>query len=242
MLKVSLHYATPSQASARNMLGRLDIAYARLDALADYKAVMFAAGVGEMPPVLLQGYPRWSASVWDLVARAVCLSLNGCEAFPPGDLSSGRGGAFIDDMTAVIEHWPDGGDSRRATIGTAHISMRKRRCHYSATFEDDILGKRESSIFIHRPDGLSPWDLLARSYAWAAQERFELPARPDLYTPIPVQRGPGSFVPLNTVREPALTGIRRWLHRQGLATTTSDLVAGPCVTEACFVDFLRVAV
>lgn len=242
MLKVSLHYATPSQVSAQNRLGRLNIAYARLDALADYKAVMFAAGVGEMPPVLLRGYPRWSASVWDLVARSVCLSLNGCEAFAPGDLTSGRAGAFIDDMTAVIEHCPDGGDNRRATIGTAHISMRKRRCHYNAFFEDDILGKRESSVFVSRPDGLSPWDLLARAYAWTASERFELPARPGLYTPVPVQQGLGSFVPLDTVREPALTGIRRWLRRQGLHTTTTDLVAGPCVTEACFVDFLRVAV
>ena len=242
MLKVSLHYATPAQVSARNLLGRLDIAYARLDALADYKAVMFAAGVGEMPPVLLTGYPRWSASVWDLVARAVCLSLNGTEAFPPGDLTSERSGAFIDDMTAVIEHWPDGGDNRRATIGTAHISMCKRRCHYLAAFEDDILGKRESSVFIHRLDGLSPWDLLARAYAWTAGERLELPARPALYLPIPVQQGLGSFVPLDTVREPALTGIQRWLRRQGLPTTTTDLVVGPCVTEACFVDFLRVAV
>ena len=242
MLKVSLHYATPSQASARNLLGRLDIAYARLDALADYKAVLFATDVGELPPVQLLSYPRWSASVWDLVARAVCLSLNGCEDFPPGDLTAGRKGAFIDDMTALIEHCPDGRDSRRAAIGTAHISMRKRRCHYSAAFEDDIMGKRESSVFGHRPDGLSPWDLLARAYAWTAQERFEMPARPALYTPIPVQQGLGSFVPLDTVREPALTGIRRWLRWQGLPTTTTDLVAGPCVTEACFVNFLRVAV
>lgn len=242
MLKVTLHYATPSQASARNMLGRLDIAYARLDALADYKAVMFANAVGEMPPVQLLSYPRWSASVWDLVARAVCLSLNGSEAFPAGDLTTGRKGAFIDNMTALIEHWPDGGDSRRAAVGIAHVSMRKRRCHYSAAFEDDILGKRESSVFVHRPDGLSPWDLLARAYAWTVQERFELPARPVLYTPIPLQQGLGSFVPLDTVREPARTGIRRWLRRQGLATSTVDPVAGPCVTEACFVDFLRVAV
>lgn len=242
MLKVSLHYATPSQVSARNKLGQLDISYARLDALADYKAVMFATGTGEMPPVQLQYYPRWSASVWDLIARVVCLSLNGREAFPSGDLTAGGRGAFIDDMTAVIEHCNDGGDNRRATIGTAHISMRKRRCHYNAFFDDDILGKRESSVFIHRPEGLSPWDLLARAYAWTAQERFELPARPSLYTPIPVQQGLGFFVPLETVSEPALTGIRRWLHRRGLSTTTTDLVTGPCVTEACFVDFLRVAV
>ena len=242
MLKVTLHYATPARVSAQNLLGRLDIGYARLDALADYKAVMFTAGVGEQAPVQLHRYPRWSASVWDLVSRSVCLSLNGCEAFPPDDLTSGRKAAFIDDMTAVIEHWPDGLDTRRATIGTAHIRMRRRRGHYTAVFEDDILGKRESSVFCHRPDGLSPWDLLARSYAWTVHERFELPARPPLYTPIPIQQGTGSYVPLDTVAEPAFTGIKRWLHKRGLPTQAVDLVGGPCVTEACFVDFLGTAV
>lgn len=242
MLKVTLHYATPARVSAQNLLGRLDIGYAKLDAYADYKAVMFTAGVGEQPPVQLLGYPRWSASVWDLVARVACISLNGSETFPRGDLSRGRKGAFIEDMTAVIEHWPDGLGIRRSTIGTAHIQMRRRRCQYKAVFEDDILGKRESSVFGHAPEGLSPWDLLARAYTWTAHERFELPARPPLYTPIPVQQGLGSYVPLDTVAEPAFTGIRRWLAKRGLSTTTVDLIGGPCVTEACFVDFLRIAV
>lgn len=242
MLKVSLHYATPSRVNAQNLLGRLDIGYARLDSRADYKAVIFSAGVGEMPPVQLQDYPRWSASVWDLVARIVCLSLNGCEAFPAGGMPRGPKPAFIEDMTAVIEHWPDGLDSRCSTIGTAHIRMWRRRCHYSVVFDDDILGRRESSVFVHTPDGLSPWDLLARAYAWTVHERFALPARPTLYLPIPVQQGTGSYVPLDTVAEPAFTGIKRWLHKLGLPTTTVDLVTGPCVTEACFVEFLRRAV
>lgn len=55
MLKVTLHYATPARVSAQNLLGRLDIGYAKLDAYADYKAVMFTAGVGEQPPVQLLG-------------------------------------------------------------------------------------------------------------------------------------------------------------------------------------------
>lgn len=188
MLKVTLHNSTPSRASDRNVLGRLDIGYAKLDARADYKAVMFIAGVGEQRPVQLLDYPRWSASVWDLVTRVICLTLNGSEALALENFSSGRG-AFIDDLTAVIEHWPDGVNTHRATIGTAHVHMRRRRCHYTATFEEDILGKHESSIFVHAPPGLTPWDLLARSYAWTVNERFELPPRPALYTPIPVPQG-----------------------------------------------------
>ena len=73
MLKVTLHNSTPSRASDRNVLGRLDIGYAKLDARADYKAVMFIAGVGEQRPVQLLDYPRWSASVWDLVTRVLAL-------------------------------------------------------------------------------------------------------------------------------------------------------------------------
>jgi hypothetical protein len=80
MLKVSLHYATPATVSARNVLGRLDIAYAKLDANADYKALMFTTGIGEHEPLRLDNYPRWSASVWDLVARVVCLGLNNTES------------------------------------------------------------------------------------------------------------------------------------------------------------------
>lgn len=240
MLKVSLHHATPARVTARNVLGRLDIGYAKLDAVADYKVVMTAAGVGELPPAQIKDYPRWSASVWDLVARAICMCLNRREAIE-GDLS-GRTGAFIDDMSAVVEHWPDGLDIRRSIVGTAHVQMRRRRCRYTATFHDDILGTSESTVFTHAPDGLSPWDLLARAFAWTTHERFELPPRPALYTPIPVEHAGESFVCLETVAEPASTGIARWLQKLDRKTTTVSLLNGPCVTEKCFVEFLRKAV
>lgn len=240
MLKVSLHHATPARVSAQNVLGRLDIGYAKLDAIADYKLVMTMAGVGELPPARVTDYPRWSAGVWDLVARAICVCLNRREVIE-GNLT-GKRGAFIENMTAVVEHWPDGVDTRRATVATAHVQMRRRRCHYTVTFQDDILGTSESSVFVHAPDGLNPWDLLARAYAWSVHERFELPPRPALYTPIPVEQAGESYVCLDTVAEPASTGIVRWLHKLGRATTTVDLLDGPCVTEACFVEFLRRAV
>lgn len=86
MLKISLHHARPGHENARNVLGRLDIGYAKLDALADYKLVMTVAGVGEMPPARITDYPRWSASVWDLVARAICMCLNRREVLE-GDMS-----------------------------------------------------------------------------------------------------------------------------------------------------------
>lgn len=240
MLKVSLHHALPGRETAQNLLGRLDVGYAKLDARADYKLVMTASGIGEFPPARITDYPRWAAGVWDLVARAICMCLHRRETLE-GDLS-GRKGAFIENMTAVIEHWPDGVDSRRSRVGSAHVKMRSRRCLYSATFEDDILGSRESSLFSHAPEGLMPWDLLARAYAWSVHERFELPPRPTLYTPIPVEQGGESYVCLNTVAEPAATGITRWLEKLGRATTEVAMLTGPCVKESVFVEFLRKAV
>lgn len=242
MLKVSLHHAAPERVSPCNVLGRLDIGYARLDATADYKAVLFCCGLGEQTPVQLKGYPRWSASVWDLVARTVCLSLYRREAVWPAELPLERKGAFIDDLTAVIEHWPDGFETRRATIATAHVAMWRRRCHYTATFQDDLTGQRESTVFLHSPKGLSPWDLLVRAYCWTAHESFELPPRPSLYTPIPVEEAGQSFVSLDTVSEPARTGITRWMTRKGMPAATVPFLAGPCVAEADFVKFLRFAV
>lgn len=242
MLKVSLHYATPATVNERNVLGRLDIAYARLDALADYKALMFITGVGELAPIRLEGYPRWSASIWDLVARVVCLGLNHTEAIWPAELPYERQCAFIDDMTAVIEHCPDGADSRRAVIATAHVKRGRRKGQYTAVFTSDLQASMQSSVFVHTPLGLTPWDLLARAYAWTAHERFELPPRPTLYTPIPVQYGGQVYVALEAINQPARTGVVRWLHKRGLAAATLDLVTGPCVTEAQFVEFLRRAI
>jgi hypothetical protein len=242
MLKISLHYATPHTVNDRNVLGRLDIAYAKLDARADYKALMFITGVGELAPIRLDNYPRWSASIWDLVARVICLGLSHTEALGPADLPYVRKCAFIDDMTAVIEHCPDGSDSRRAVIATAHVRGGKRKGHYTATFTSDLHAPMHSTVFVHTPLGLSPWDLLARAYAWTVHERFELPSRPELYTPIPVQRGEQSYVALETVREPARTGILRWLHKRAMSPTALDLVCGPCVTEPQFVEFLRKAI
>lgn len=243
MLKVSLHFATPATVSPENVLGRLDIGYARLDAKADYKAILFTSGQGEHAPVQIKDYPRWSCSVWDLVARVVCHSLHQNEALPPTDFEPASKCAFIDNMTAIIEHWADGLDTRRATIGIAHIQMRRRRGNYLASFGTAVDGyQRESSVFIHKPRLLKPWDLLVRAYAWSVNERFELPQRPKLYVPIPMKIGTQSLVNLNTVCEPAFSGITAWMHKHGLTPLTSEIVNGPCVTEAQFVQFLRSAV
>lgn len=240
MLKVTLHHAPPERVGLHNVIGRLDIGYAKLSLYADYKLVMTAAGVGELPPRRIQGYPRWSASVWDLVARAICLCLTGREGLGPE--LHGRKGAFFDHLTAVIEHWQDGVDTRRATVGTAYVQMRRRRCHYEAVFEDDLCGEVRAQQFCFAPEGLDPWELLARAYAWAAHKNPNLPRRPAACIPIPIEYAGASFVSLDTVPEPARTGIARWLQRTFQRPVSIDLVDGPCVPEKTFAQFLETAV
>ena len=241
MLKVTLHASTPRAATPQNLLGRIDIGYTTLDAIANYKAAMVLMGLGELAAVALEKYPRWSASLWDLVARVVCLSINRREAIWPANLPAARRGAFMQNLTAVVEHWPNGFDTRRARVGEAHISMCSSRCNYRATFEDDITGVMTSSVFRHTPAVLNPADLLARAYAWTTTETFELPERPTLYTPLPFADGLTSYVCLETVREPARTGCYRWLAKQGIELLE---LAGlrDCVSESHYVEFLRRAV
>jgi hypothetical protein len=242
MLKVTLHTGKPARANECNLLGRLDIGYASLDAHADYKAVMLSSGLGEQAPVTLKGYPRWSASLWDLVARVACLSLSGQEAVWPAEIPVARTGAYSVELSAIVEHWPDGLGTRRAKVGTAHLVMQSRRCNYRATFTDDILGSQTSTVFRHTPKVLTPWDLLVRAYAWTTTETFALPSRPKLYTPLPFEHEGTSYVCLDTVQEPARTGCLRWLLKRGVEAVTVPFVEGPCVTETRFVEFLQKAV
>jgi transposase-like protein len=227
VLKVTLHHAALRDVSPRNVIGRLDIGYARLDSMADYKTAMTIAGIGESATARIENYPRWSASIWDLVARAICCSLTGGKEVLSG-VEYQRTGAFIDHLTAVIQHWPDGFAVGRATIGTATVTMRKAaRCCYTAIFEDDLTGRHASDLFRHAPKVLTPWDLLARAYAQTVTGADQMPERPSLYAPIAFESSDGPVVPVNTLREPAHSGLLRWIRKKGISTMLTEVVAGP---------------
>lgn len=242
MLKLTLHASSPRNATAFNRIGMLDIAYEKLDARADYKALLWTAGIGEGPAIKLQNYPRWSTSVWDLIVRCICLGISLKEEVWPANIPNTRKGAYALDLCAIVEHWADGSDTRRTVVGTAHLRMCTRRCNYRATFEDDILGERTTAVFRHTPAVLNAWDLLTRAYAWLTTDSPQLAPRPELYKPIPIAVGKDSYVNLDTVSEPARTGIYRWLEKQAIQTVEVPVVEGPCVTEAQFVTFLQKAV
>lgn len=71
MLRVYLHAGGLDERNLGNQLASIDIAYAKKSALADYLVGMNLRSHGEVEPDYVLRYPRWSASLWDLVARAL---------------------------------------------------------------------------------------------------------------------------------------------------------------------------
>lgn len=242
MLKVSLHACKPGKETSTNVLGRMDIAYEVLQAEASYKSATYVAGVGELPMSFITNYPRWSASLWDLVARLVCLTFNQVEALEPEEIAPSKRPAFIENMSAVIAHWPDGLNKSVAQIATATITMHKRKGHYSAVFSSDLESDFGSLLFVHKPAGIQAWDLLARAYAHASNGRFALPPRPDLCLPIPIEENGKSYVAVDTLPTVTRNGLARWMTRTQRPFSKVSIVSSECVSEEEFVDFLSTAV
>jgi hypothetical protein len=123
MLRVSIHAGPMADISRYNLLAWLDIGYEKLAPIADYKVVLFQSGLGATPPYTLENYPRWSASLWDLTARAIALGLNADERSEtvPDVTHPRKGCAFASEISALIEHLPGGQSIRRRTLASASI-------------------------------------------------------------------------------------------------------------------------
>ncbi|MFM0277734.1 hypothetical protein P0D75_06895 [Paraburkholderia sediminicola] len=86
MLKVIVELWPGGRESGKRGIATADIARVKNGVLADYEvelheALLEEAGVGEIATV--RAYPRWSASVWDLVGRSIAAALtNGREELP----------------------------------------------------------------------------------------------------------------------------------------------------------------
>jgi hypothetical protein len=85
MLRVTVELLPRGRESGKRLIATADIGRVRDGALADYAVFLREGLLGAVGSVaFVHGYPRWSASVWDLVARAVAAGLNGGhEALPP---------------------------------------------------------------------------------------------------------------------------------------------------------------
>ncbi|MCL4667860.1 hypothetical protein [Burkholderia pseudomallei] len=89
MLKVTVELWPGGRESRKRVIATADIGRVRDGALADYEVELRETLLGDVgDTTLIRDYPRWSASVFDLVARCLAAALNnGKEELPPRPVS-----------------------------------------------------------------------------------------------------------------------------------------------------------
>ena len=206
MLRVTVHAGAPAERTAANQLAVLDIAYAKREALADYLVALSLRGAGELEPATVSAYPRWSASLWDLVARAAAQALYRTEDLPAFGRPDRRC-AYARHLCAAIERATL--DGHGLELGLADIEQREtRRGRYRVRLTEDIAGEREAE-FDYGVRVLNPADLLLRAICWALAGREALPSRPTLIVPPALVIDGVERFHIAALAEPARTGFIR---------------------------------
>ncbi len=137
MLRLSIHAGLLKERCPQNQIAALDIAYQKRAALADYLVSLQLSGRGELEPAIVSNYPRWSGSVWDLVARAITAVLYRSDVAPPVPRVDKRC-AYATKMCAVVQRvtTSDAG----AEIARVELLQPGRvRGEYHAVFSEDII-------------------------------------------------------------------------------------------------------
>jgi hypothetical protein len=243
MLSISIHASSPGNADRFNRLARLDIVYEQLSPVADYKVSLIARNQDARPPRSILQYPRWSASLWDLAARAIAISLPDepptAEQVPEFE-PSGKRCAFIREMSAILDH--SANDSRN-TLGSVHIKQPGRqRGIYRATFEEHTLKAHRTEPFQFAPAYFRPAELLMHACLQRLSGTSELPARPGLCVPPPVLVEGKPYIQIHQLVEPARTGFRTWLNwfsEPALEHLDAPLGIAP---ETLYIKFLSSAI
>ncbi len=239
MFKVTLHSGVVKDATLHNLLGRLDFGYEKLAAVATYKSELFVCGVGSLGLRHLENYPRWSASIWDLIARLVTVGLYTHEKLPAIPSGPRDKGAYVRNMCAIVEHWADGEETRRARVATAQLSRGIRHCDYACELFDDLTGTRTSQQFRHAPEVLQPWDLLVRGVCWAEAGHSSLPERPPLRVPPVFEEDGVESISMGKLCVQARVGLGNWLARQGLKPRLPLGQGSATVPAKVFTQFLE---
>lgn len=246
MLRVSIHAGPLKQISRFNLVAWVDIAYEKLEPIANYKTVLFEAGRGANYPVPLDGYPRWSTSLWDLIARALALGLtdqdNPTEAVPEL-LSQDKQFAFANEICALIEHFPASSTSNRKTLGSVDIRQQGRsRGTYIARFDEHTMPRQATAAFKFTPAYLRPPELLLHACLMRLTGTRDMPPRPALCIPDPIEIDGLNYVALHHLVEPARTGFLSWLHRFSEPPTAHESAPLGIAPETMYVRFLQEAV
>lgn len=82
MLRVSVELWPEGKKKGSSLLAVADITRTRSGDRSDYAVDLFEDGMWRGASGTVENYPRWSASVWDLVARSIASALSGSDALP----------------------------------------------------------------------------------------------------------------------------------------------------------------
>lgn len=220
MLKISIHAGSLEERATANQLAVLDIAYQKVDALSDYQVALQMRGVGSIAPATVLHYPRWSASLWDLTARALCQALYRNDQAPSSAKADKRC-AYATRICATIERAST--RDHAVELGSVEIAQKgNRRGLYTASFDEDILGKRTAE-FEYGCKALNPAELLMRAICWAYFESDRLAKKPTLMLPPTMRVGNDDFFHIAALSEPAMTGYLRHKARMSKGTTAEGL-------------------
>ncbi|USU18911.1 hypothetical protein [Paraburkholderia fungorum] len=84
MLRVTVELWPDGRESGKRVIATADIGRIADGALADYEARLSEDGLGSVGIGYVRAYPRWSSTIWDLVARSICAALGGnADELPP---------------------------------------------------------------------------------------------------------------------------------------------------------------
>lgn len=175
MLRVSIHAGPVREISRFNRVDWVDIGYDQLGVLANYKVVLFNVGEGVTPPVRLSSYPRWSASLWDLTARAIALGLSPDRKNPEEKVHAENWQTIRirSGIEPVIQHFPNSGTGVRPLADMEILQAGTTRGFYRAQVNEDLMSSKATDPFMFAPAFLRPAELVLGGHPVDAErERF----------------------------------------------------------------------
>lgn len=247
MLRINIHAGPLATTSRFTRRAWLDVAYEKLAPVADYKLVLFQSGFGASEPRVLPAYPRWSSSLWELVARGLALTLHPDEDSPQEEVvvqpAKRKNCAFAKTLCATIDHFAGPDNQKRDTLGSVEIIQAGRfRGHYQARFTEHAGKSCLTPVFRYAPDHFSPAELLLHACVARHGEQPVLPPRPALCVPLPVTRDGLRYIPVHRLVEPARTGFQNWLRQNSEPPVPEDGAPLGLAPEPLYAKFLHTAI
>jgi hypothetical protein len=208
MLRLHIHIGSLAGACDANTLAVLDIGYLYKADVATFACLLTTKGAGDRGPEYVSNYARWSASRWDLVARALCQCVHR-QAAPRTVAESVARPAFADRLCAVLTDVDSTGSVGRG-MGSLEITRVKgSRRQYTAVLREDAMPVVRVPAFNHGPAALSAPDLVMRAINWALHH-CEVPGpKPRPWLPPLIHKDGKDHVRLLDIPEPARTALMR---------------------------------